>query len=395
MSTEETVPMMASKPTHNAWATASAARVIAVDVLRGLTIMLMILVNNAGDGEHAYWPLKHAQWNGWTPTDMVFPTFLFLMGTSMIFSFRSRLARGGDASSVVPHILRRFAILFLLGLLVNTFPLFHMDTLRIFGVLQRFALCYLVVSFLMLWNGKPSVRISGTILVLATYWILMRFVPVPGVGLPVRDIPLLDPNQNLAAWLDRLILPAKRLYEGVRDPEGLLSTLPSLATTMLGTLTGEWLLSNRPKTQKALGMLSASVLFALLAELWNPWFPINKKLWTSSYVLLAAGWSLIFLALCYWAVEMKGWKKGWTYPALVFGSNSIVAYVFSELLSPLVWFPFTLSGRQTSIGRLTISALAGLHASAGFTSLLYSLLFVFVCFLPVLVLYHRKIFVRV
>jgi len=372
---------------------APSKRVISVDVLRGFTIAFMILVNNGN--EHSYWPLKHAQWNGWTPTDMVFPTFLFLMGAAIIFSFRARLAKGAPESSVVPHILRRSVILFLLGLLVNTFPLFNMHTLRIFGVLQRFAICYLVVSLFLLWSHKASVRVAAIVVVLFAYWILMRFVPVPGAGLPVRDFPILHPDLNLAAWLDRLILPARRLYEGTRDPEGLLSTLPSLATAMLGTLTGDWLISARSKAEKAWGMFGAGVAGFILAEMWNPWFPINKKLWTSSYVLLAAGWSLVFLALCYWAYEIKGWKKGWTYPALVFGSNSIVAYVFSELLTPLVWFPIGEAGHKTSIGKMTNAALAGLHTSPAFAALLYSLLYVAVCFVPVLFLYRRKIFVKV
>jgi predicted acyltransferase len=371
----------------------SSARVISVDVLRGFTIAFMILVNNGN--QYSYWPLKHAQWNGWTPTDMVFPTFLFLMGSAIIFSFRARLAKGGNPTSVIPHIFRRFVILYLLGLLVNTFPLFNMHTLRIFGVLQRFAICYLVVSLFLLWSHKVSVRVAAIVVILFAYWILMRFVPVPGAGVPVRDIPLLHPDLNLAAWLDRFILPARRLYEGTRDPEGLLSTLPSLATAMLGTLTGEWLISSRSKVEKAWGMFGAGVAGFILAEIWNPWFPINKKLWTSSYVLLAAGWSLVLLAFCYWAIEIKGWKKGWTYPALVFGSNSIVAYVFSELLAPLVWFPIGEAGHKTSIGKMTNAALASLHTSASFAALLYSLLFVAVCFLPVLFLYRRKIFVKV
>ena len=217
---------------------------------------------------------------------MVFPTFLFLMGAAIIFSFRARLAKGGNPTSVIPHIFRRFVILFLLGLLVNTFPLFNMHTLRIFGVLQRFAICYLVVSLLLLWSHKVSVRVAAIVVILLAYWILMRFVPVPGAGVPVRDIPLLHPDLNLTAWLDRFILPARRLYEGTRDPEGLLSTLPSLATAMLGTLTGEWLISSRSKVEKAWGMFGAGVTGFILAEIWNPWFPINKKLWTSSYVLL-------------------------------------------------------------------------------------------------------------
>lgn len=382
-----------SKSNQTSATIARPERVISVDVLRGLTIMLMILVNNSGDG--AYWPLHHAQWNGWTPTDMVFPTFLFLMGASIVFSFRARLASSNAASPLIPHILRRFAILYLLGLLVNTFPAFHMDTLRIFGVLQRIAICYLVISLLMLWNNKANIRIVAIVVILVAYWALMRLVPVPGAGVPGQNIPLLDPDQNLAAWLDRLILPARRLYEGTRDPEGLLSTLPALATTMLGTLAGEWLLSNRSKAQKTIGMLVAGVAGFVLAYMWSPWFPINKKLWTSSYVLLAAGWSLCFLALCYWAIEIKGWKKGWTYPALVFGSNAIVAYVFSELMAPLVWMPFSFSGEKTSVARIVYHALSTLHASTAFTALLYSLLYVLVCFIPVYVLYRRKIFIKV
>jgi predicted acyltransferase len=379
--------------TVEAPASVASRRVISVDVLRGFTIAFMILVNNGN--EHSYWPLKHAQWNGWTPTDMVFPTFLFLMGAAIIFSFRARLAKGAPESSVIPHILRRSVILFLLGLLVNTFPHFNMHTLRIFGVLQRFAICYLVVSLFLLWSHKASVRVAAIVAVLLAYWILMRFVPVPGAGLPVRDFPILHPDMNLAAWVDRLILPARRLYEGTRDPEGLLSTLPSLATAMLGTLTGDWLISGRSKAEKAWGMFGAGVAGFLLAAMWNPWFPINKKLWTSSYVLLAAGWSLVCLAICYWAYEIKGWKKGWTYPALVFGSNSIVAYVFSELLAPLVWYPIGEPGHTTSVGKMVNAALAGLHTSPSFAALLYSLLFVAVCFVPVLLLYRRKIFIKV
>lgn len=370
-------------------------RLISIDVLRGITIAFMILVNNNGDFQNAYWPLKHSVWNGWTPTDLVFPTFLFLMGASVVFSTESRLGRGDSKRSLVLHIIRRFVILFLLGLLVNGFPRFNFATLRIYGVLQRIAICYLVAALLYLWGCRVRSQVALVIAALVGYWILMRWVPVPGYGLPVRDIPFLDPNANLVAYLDRHIFPG-RLYEGVRDPEGLLSNLPAIGTTLLGMLTGMWLRSARSKNRKAIGMFVFGLIGLALGELWNPWFPINKKLWTSSYVLFAAGCALVLLALCYWAVEIKGWKRGWTYFWLVFGTNAITAYVFAELLSAGIGaIPVHASGMRFDLeGYIYFKVFQPMHHLA-FESLAYSICFVLVCFLPVLVLYRKKIFIKI
>jgi len=367
-----------------------STRLVSLDVLRGITIAFMILVNNGG--EYSYWPLKHSDWNGWTPTDLVFPTFLFVVGTTIVFSFESRLSRGASKKSLALHTVRRFVILFLLGLVVNGFPFFHLATLRIYGVLQRIAICFLICSFLYLWDRRPTSKIVLAVAALLGYWALMRLVPVPGYGVPGRDIPFLDKNANIVAWLDRHIFPG-RLYEGVRDPEGLLSDIPAIATTLLGMLTGMWLRTKESVGRKCAGMLGAGVVLVLLGELWNPWFPINKKLWTSSYVLFAAGVSLLGLAVCFWAIEIRGWKKGWTYYWLVFGTNAITAYVLSELLSSGL-SAIKLGPNRTLDGFIYLGVFQRVHPP-GIGALLYALTFVMVCWLVVWPFYVKRIFIKV
>src|ERR1700761_6565978 len=307
-------------------------RLVSLDVARGITIAFMILVNNGGSGKYSYAQLEHSAWNGWTLTDLVFPSFLFIAGISIVFSNESRLAKGESKTTLRLHVFRRAVILFLLGLAVNGFPLFHLSTLRIYGVLQRIAICYLLASLLYLWNSRAWVPATLTVVALLSYWILMRWVPIPGVGVPTHDVALLDPDLNWVAYVDRMIFPG-RLYEKVRDPEGLLSNIPAMGTILLGILTGIWLRRPKSLTTKATGLLIASITGLVLGEVWNVWFPINKKLWTSSYVLFAAGCTLLLLAICFYAVEIRRWTRGWTFPWLVFCSNAITAYIISELLA--------------------------------------------------------------
>src|SRR5271170_2054330 len=317
-------------------------RLLSLDVLRGLTIVFMILVNNNGNEALAYWPLKHAAWNGFTPTDLVFPTFLFLVGITTVYSTASRLAQGATRQSLFVHVLRRSIVLYLFGLVVNSFPYFHLHTMRFYGVLPRIAICYFVVASLYLispgWRSKAALAVAA----LAGYWILMRFVPVPGYGVPGRDIPLLDRDANLAAWLDRQIFSASHLYERTRDPEGLLSTIPALGTALIGFLTGIWLRTQRKLAQKVSGIAIAGLTGILLGGLWNFTFPINKKLWTSSYVLFAGGLSLLLLALCLAIVDLPEKNSGkqdrsrLLKPFFIFGTNAIAAYVFSELLAAAI-----------------------------------------------------------
>ena len=351
----------------------------------------MILVNNNGDGEKAFWALKHTQWNGFTPTDLVFPTFLFLVGVSLVFSTESRLAKGDTQLSIALHALRRGVILFGLGLVVNGYPQFVWSSLRIYGVLPRIALCYLIGSLIYLVSRRASVHIAILAVALVGYYILMRFVPVPGYGIPGRDIPLLDKDANLVAFIDRHLFPG-RLYEGTRDPEGLLSTLPAIGTLLCGVLTARWLRSAVSLQQKLRGLVIVGVVGLAAGGIWNFWFPVNKKLWTSSYVLYAAGWSLLALAVCFWIAEIRQQKKG-LYPWLVFGTNAIAAYVFAEL------FQSTLNAIQVS-GSLSLQRWIYLRILAAvpwpaWASLLYSLCFVAVCFIPIAILYRKRIFIKI
>ena len=398
MATQSTAtsPRSAS-PTH-----VKPQRLSALDMLRGLTIGFMILVNNNGDGAHAYWPLQHANWNGFTPTDLVFPTFLLLVGISTTLSISSRLAKGASKKSLFLHTLRRTIILFLLGLLVNSYPHFNPHTLRFYGVLPRIAVCYFVVATLYLispeWRSKAALAVAA----LVGYWALMRFVPVPGYGVPTHDVPLLDRDGNLTAWLDRQIFPASHLYESTRDPEGLLSTLPAIATSLIGLLTGEWLRSKRAFPEKVRGIAIAGLSSVLLGGAWNLSFPINKKLWTSSFVLFAAGCSLLLLALALWTADAYDRNSDATRISphhrfrsvlLVFGMNAIAAYVFSELLAGTITSIRLSSGRN--VQQYLYQSIHAVIPGAALASLIYSLLFVAVCWVTMYVLYRRKIFIKI
>jgi predicted acyltransferase len=370
-------------------------RLVFLDVVRGIVIAFMILVNNSGNELYAYWPLKHAEWNGWTPTDLVFPSFIFLVGISIVLSTQARIARGETKGALLLHALRRAAILFALGLIVHGFPNYPLATMRIYGVLQRIALCSLAATVLYLWDRRGVTLASVAAACLLAYWILMRWVPVPGFGLPGHDIPFLDKDMNWVALIDRHLFPG-RLYETTRDPEGLISTIPAIATCLLGVLTGLWLRMQKDLTTKLGGLLTGAIAGVALGSLWGIWFPINKKLWTSSYVLFAAGCTLLVLAICFFVIEIKKRGGAWTYPWKVFGSNAIVAYAFSELLSTTIEsIHIRQSDHLVTLKELIYTRVFYPIVDPSFGSLLYSLSFVLVCFVPSLVLYKRRIFIKI
>jgi len=389
-----TIERTATIPKQHRW--------LSVDVLRGLTIGFMIMVNNNGGGDQAYWAMKHTDWNGFTPTDLVFPTFLFLVGISTVFSTQARLAKGNSKSSLLFHTIRRAITLYLLGLLVNSFPFFHLATMRFYGVLPRIAICYLIIGILYIYSPSWKNKAALAIACLIGYWILMRFVPVPGYGVPTHTIPLLDRDANLTAWLDRQIFSAPHLYERTRDPEGLLSTLPALATALIGMLTGIWLRSTRSIVQKARGIAYAGCVGLLSGGLWNFTFPVNKKLWTSSYVLYAAGWSLLLLALSIYLIDIYGARhtrghdidaqtRRRTMVLLVFGTNAIAAYVLSELLPGLLYLlhPHPDLLHSLYLGILHVIPYAPI------ASMVFCIVFAAVCWLPIYAMYRRRIFLKI
>ncbi|HEY1461961.1 MAG TPA: heparan-alpha-glucosaminide N-acetyltransferase domain-containing protein [Terriglobales bacterium] len=371
-------------------------RLLSLDIFRGLTIAGMILVNDPGDWGNVYAPLRHSKWNGWTPTDLVFPFFLFIVGVSMVFSFSSRLTRSDTRNSLMLHALKRGVTLFAFGVFINGFPNhYNIHTLRFEGVLQRIALCYVISSFIFLWSGRKT-WIGAAFSCLVGYWIIMRYLPVPGFGIPTHDIPLLDPDRNWTALIDRKLFMG-HLYQHTNDPEGVLSTIPAVASTLLGMLTAEWLRSMRSQTQKALGMIAAGITCFLAGEIWNIWFPINKNLWTSSFVLLTAGLAMIGLGLCYWLFDVRKIRIRLADFFLVFGMNAIAAYVLSELLAALIGTKTFHSAKFGVInwGGWIFRTVFQPLASPLNASLLFAIAYVFFCWLVMLALYRKRIFLKI
>jgi len=374
-------------------------RLLSLDVVRGITIAFMIMVNNNG-GPGSWRFMNHAAWNGLTPTDLVFPTFVFVVGVSVVFAFETRLARGAKRAQLAWHTVQRAAILILFGIVVNSFPTFQLVHMRFYGVLQRIAICYLVVGLFYLWDSRASTKGFALVVSLVGYWILVRWTPIPGVGMPGRDVPFMDMTQNLVSWIDRHVFPY-HLYlyppdHNVRDPEGLLSDLPAVGTALMGVLTGLWLRSSRTSAAKAFGLGVASGSSLALGYLWSLSFPLNKNMWTSSFVLVAAGYSLALLTLAFWAVEVQGWLKGWTWAWLVFGSNAIAAYMISELLPGALDHisVATGPGRHVDLNEWIFGHVFAHVPNPHWAAFAYSVSFTAVCFLPVWVLYRKKIFIK-
>lgn len=368
-------------------------RLISLDVLRGLTVALMILVNNAGDGDVSYPQLRHSVWNGCTLTDLVFPMFLFIVGTSIVLALRGRIAAAAPRRVIVRQILKRALLILALGLLLNALPAFHLGELRYFGVLQRIALCYAAASLLYLFGGVRGALLAAVV-ALGAYWVLLVHVRVPGFGMPGVNLRILDPHGNLAAWLDRRLVPPAHLYhQGFYDPEGLLSTIPSLATTLLGVVAGRWLETPRTPMAKATGLLVVGIALSLTGLAWAQSFPLNKRLWTSSFVLWTGGVSLILLAVLFWAIDGPWQLRRGLLPWRIFGTNALSAYILSEVLA-LVLAAIPVPGTG-NLQQWLYHALPGWLGAPPFVSLVYSILFVGVCFVPIAELYRRKIFLKV
>ena len=377
--------------------TTSSDRLVFVDIFRGLAVAGMILVDNPGSDDKAYWAIKHAPWNGWTPADFIFPSFLLLVGVSLVYSITRRLERGDTRLAIMSHVAKRSLALIAIGLFVNTFPFvdLHFSTLRFYGVTQRIAVCYFVAAILLLWTDRRALWMA-LIFCLVGYWIVLRFVPVPGFGIPGRDIPFMDPDRNIAAWLDRKLMMG-HLYNITRDPEGLLSTIPSIATTLIGVLTGYWLRSEKKPIMKVTLLTIAGVLGMLTGFIWDIRFPINKNLWTSSFVLFTGGFALLFLSFLYWAVEMKKIRRIWTMPALVFGMNAIAGFVADSFVyGP--GYNFTArgpNGVSAMWHEVAYDRLLALGGSPTIASLIYSVAAVLFCWILLWLLWRKRIFIKI
>ncbi|HOJ73438.1 MAG TPA: DUF5009 domain-containing protein [Phycisphaerae bacterium] len=447
----------------------SSSRLLSLDVFRGITIAGMILVNNPGDWSRKYAPLGHADWHGWTPTDLVFPSFLFIVGVAMTFSFDKRLAEGFSRLRLFEHVVRRTIMLFGLGLILQSFPdwrlmapyilviaglafLFRNEPplgwpssssarrnkiiawtllaaaviwfvvnfpyfqlphppatpknapMRIPGVLQRIAVCYLLASVVMMWLGVRGRAAAMVILLLGYWWILKHpWNVTPPDGYPTQT----RPEGILHAWIDAKLLGA-HIYSELPEPEGILSTLGGLATCLLGVLAGTWLRSRRSDGDKLIGMFFVANLL-IFAGLWMAYsVPVNKKIWTPSYVLLAGGIALHVLAMCYWLIDVKGWRR-WSIPFVVFGTNAILVFFASGILGRILAFysytgqwPFLqrAGGEARAIRKMIYEDLFARHFNAGGygpynASLAFALTYVLFWLILLIPLYRRRIFLKV
>ncbi len=428
-------------------------RLVSLDAFRGITIAAMVLVNNPGSWGRMYPPLGHAPWDGWTPTDFVFPFFLFIVGVAMTFSFDRRRESGSDKIRLIAHAFRRSLILVLLGFFLGAFsgskwwnmasytmiiigislvyshePILSLGrstrkkakkiagwsllaagvvlfiaTLeqfggqRIPGVLQRIAWCYFAATLIMLattWKG----RLVWTLLLLNLYWLIVRYLDAPAWHeMTTPDAPDGVPFPGrLHDFIDSIIF-GKNLYRLRPDPEGLLSTLPAIATVLLGSLTGTWLKTSHAPRDKAIAMACAGGVLILAGLCMDSFFPINKKIWSSSYVVFAGGWAMVVLAFCYWLLDILHWRW-WGWPFLVLGTNAILVFWASTMMAIAMsrHLRWTIDGKTIDLKTwLYQTFYTANFESAQFASLMWALSFVTLWVLLTWPFYRSKIFLKV
>ncbi|WP_186758224.1 acyltransferase family protein [Echinicola salinicaeni] len=362
----------------------NSKRLISLDAMRGATIAAMILVNYPGSWDHVFPPLLHAHWNGITPTDFIFPFFLFIVGVSISLAYSKRLNRGGSKSDLYKKLFIRGLKIFALGVVLGLIPQFDFTDVRIAGVLQRIAIVFVVCTLIFLNIGwKKQVYSVGLILI--GYWLSMTLIPNPSTG----EV-MLEPGKNLAAWIDQLLLLGK-MWNGTWDPEGIYSTLPAIATGILGMLAGKLLLSASEGVKKANNLMFVGLVLTVLGLLWSLFFPLNKNLWTSSFVLVTAGVAFSFLGAFYFWVDVKGNLKG-TKPWIIFGSNAIAVYVLADVLS-LLFYEWPIIG-QESISEQFMATAINLGIIPELASMIFAVFFVGINFIPAYILYQKRIFIK-
>lgn len=352
-----------------------------LDVARGLTIAAMILVNNQGSGAHAFPGMSHAKWHGLSPADLVFPCFLFVMGASMAFSFARQSESGIPRRAQHLKVVRRATLLVVLGVALNALPRFDPHDVRYLGVLQRIGLAYLLSSLVVL-DLSPRWRWGVGAAVLLGYWAALVLIPVPGHGPGI-----LTPDGNLAGWIDRTLFGVRHVYKnGPYDPEGLLATLPATVTVLLGFAAGDRLRTRPVGSHTTRTLVLWGVAAALAGLAWHPAFPINKRLWTSPYVLVSAGIAMVLVAAIYELVEVRGWRAiGW--PFEVFGVNAIFVYLASEEVAGLL----TTGGSKAWLYAHVFEPLAGPVGG----SLAFALAFAAVWWLVLVAMWRQRWFVKI
>lgn len=377
-----------------------ADRLVSLDAFRGATIAAMLLVNNPGSWHAVYPPLLHAPWHGWTFTDLIFPGFLWIVGVSLTLSTARRVEAGASRAELFRHVVQRAAIIFALGLLLNAFPFglvpahqFSLATLRVPGVLQRIAACYLAAAAIFLATGWRG-QLAWAVGLLGGYWALLQLVPVPGHGAGV-----LAPEGNLAGWIDSQLL-AGHTWSGAPapgfDPEGILSTLPAIATVLSGTLAGYWLRGERPGARTSAGLIAGGVTLLACGAVLDRWLPINKNLWTSSYAVFMAGWSALLFGIFHWLIDVRGVRR-WAQPFVWYGMNALALFVLAGLagrMLGLIRWTDPAGATVTLKGWLHEAAFARWLAPAN-ASLAFAVCFVLAFLALAWALWRRRWFIKV
>jgi predicted acyltransferase len=405
------------RPPERAAGAPARERLISLDVFRGMTVAGMLLVNNPGTWSAIYPPLEHAEWHGWTPTDLIFPFFLFIVGITTELSLGARRAKGDPEGRIVRQVLRRGALIFLFGLLLSWFPgfqwgtvagdadpsfgtrvLYRLEHLRIMGVLQRIGLAYAIAGLITLRTTLRQ-QLAIVAALLLGYWVAMTLVPVPDSGLPGAQVLHL-PGRTLDAWIDRVVLTADHLWAGgggLRDPEGLFSTLPAVATVMLGNFAGRWIGRRELGIHERLsGLFAAGALGMVVGLVWHWAFPINKSLWTSSYVVFTGGMACVALATCMWVVDVHR-VRWWTKPFVIYGVNPMIAFLGSGLMARLIYsvLKVQFEGKEVSLQSAIFQSAYASWLSPVNASLAFALSFVLLWLAILTVLYRRNIFLKV
>ena len=359
-------------------------RLISLDVFRGFTVAAMIMVNFPGDGDNFFFILKHTVWNGLSFTDLMAPFFLFIVGVSISFAFAKIVAEKLDKKGTCKKIVIRSLKIFAVGMFLNVMPSFNLHEIRWTGTLHRIAIVFMVCSFIFLnTNWKQQALIAASILI--GYWIVILAIPTPGFGKV-----MMEPGKNIAAWVDSLYMPGK-LWQGIWDPEGILSTFPSIATCITGMLAGKLLHSDFPQNVKINYLMSFGVVVAVLGFFAGLGFPVNENLWTSSFVLITSGFAALVLGVLYFRLDILNKTKG-SFPGVVFGTNPITAYVLGDILSLLF---YGVKFGSHLLNEHVVNALVSISIAPKLASLMYAIFFVSMVFIPVYILYKKKIFIKI
>lgn len=374
-------------------------RLIALDVFRGMTVAGMLLVNNPGSWGAIYPPLEHATWNGWTPTDLIFPFFLFIVGVTTHLSLSVRRRKGDDDAALRKQVIRRGILIVLIGWGMSAFPYYPIERfteLRLPGVLPRIGVVYLICGLLTL-NASVKQIVTMIAVLLYGYWFAMTLLPVPG-GCEMGALCLNDPPRTLAAWLDRALLDG-HLWKSSKtwDPEGPLSTVPAIGTAMLGVLTGRWLAQKeRPLLERLMAMSAVGALLMVVGLMWNWSFPINKGLWTSSYVVFTAGMAALAIATITWIIDVQR-VTWWTRPFVIYGVNPMVAFAGSGIMARIIYslWKVEVDGKQISVEAAVYKTVFLSWLEPRNASLAFAICFVAFWYGVLAVLYRRNWILKV